>query len=100
MFADCEGVYNRRNRGEADRGGTARRGRLDTDLVIRVVVICALAGALSGLFIMWFNREKLRRQQQFIRFYFYGAFLLSCLVILIFLVSVILKRFGIDLFAM
>ena len=71
---------------------------MDTDLVIRVIVICALAGALSGLFIMWFNREKLRRQQQFIKFYFYAAFLLSCLVILVFVVSVILKRFGVDLF--
>ena len=71
---------------------------MDTDLVVRVVVICAVAGALSGLFIVWFNREKLRRQQQFIRFYFYGAFALSCLVIIIFLVSLILERLGIRLF--
>jgi len=71
---------------------------LDTDLVVRVVVICAVAGALSGLFIMWFNREKLQRQQQFIRYYFYGAFAVACLVILIFLIWVILKRFGIELF--
>ncbi len=71
---------------------------MDTDLVVRVVVICAVAGALSGLFIMWFNRDKLKRQQQFLRYYFYGAFVVSCLVILIFLIWVILKRFGIDLF--
>ncbi len=75
----------------------ARKRRLDYDLVVRVVVICAVAGALSGLFVMWFNREKLRRQQQFIKYYFYAAFAVSCLVILIFLVWVILKRFGIDL---
>jgi hypothetical protein len=91
-------VYNRPSRGEGDRGEAARIRRLDNALVVRVVVICALAGALSGLFVMWFNREKLKRQQQFIRYYFYGAFLLSCVVILIFIVSVILKRFGIDLF--
>ena len=82
----------------ADRGTSERLRRLDTDLVVRVVVICAVAGALSGLFIMWFNRDKLKRQQQFLRYYFYGAFVVSCLVILIFLIWVILKRFGIDLF--
>ena len=60
--------------------------------------LCAVAGELSGLFIMWFNRDKLKRQQQFLRYYFYGAFVVSCLVILIFLIWVILKRFGIDLF--
>lgn len=70
---------------------------MDHDLVIRVVVICAVAGAVSGLFIMWFNREKLRRQQQFIRWYFYVAFLLSCLVILIFVISLLLKQFNIDI---
>jgi H+/Cl- antiporter ClcA len=71
---------------------------LDYNLVVRVVVICALLGALSGLFVMWFNREKLRRQQQFIKWYFYAAFFISCLVILGFLVLVILRQFGHDYF--
>lgn len=71
---------------------------LETDLVIRVVVICAVAGALSGLFVVWFNRDKLRRQQQFIRGYFYAAFIISCLVVVGFIVLLILRWAGIDLF--
>lgn len=71
---------------------------LETDLVVRVVVLCAVAGALSGLFVVWFNRDKLRRQQQFIRGYFYAAFIISCLVVVGFIVLLILRWAGIDLF--
>jgi len=71
---------------------------MGTELVIRVVVICAVAGALSGLFVVWFNRDRLKRQQQFVRGYFYAAFFLSSLVVVGFIVLVILRWAGIDLF--